>query len=188
MSEKDALELNSAGVTISDTLLGSPTAIAGTRTSATRFTRSSGVWYDAVVIDISSVVASGGYDTFYPGETVTETGSSSTGVVVEATATRLVMKTITGTFTGSATLTGGTSGVTATGGTPTHKITNLKGWVVWAYVNGGGAGTGTFSRVTANTATYVDVDINNLHASCDRIVLFKDEAAARDALDISYGN
>ena len=57
-----AFETNVAGVTINSV---SGTAIAGTRTSATVFTRSSGVWIKKVIIPISSVSG-----TFVDGELI----------------------------------------------------------------------------------------------------------------------
>lgn len=179
----EAIKANTAGIPLT-TVSGS--AIAGTRTSSTRFTRTSGVWIQEVILPLSGVTASGGYTTFYPGETVTESSSSSTGVVIEASTTELRLKTISAAFTGGLTLTGGTSGVTATGGTAVNVVTPLRGKLIFSHASGT-LTAGTVLRVKSNTATYLDVE-NSLHATGTAIILCDNEAAMRDAMDISYGS
>jgi hypothetical protein len=180
----ETLKSNTAGVTVNSV---AGTAITITRTSATRATRDSGVWIKRVIIDISAIVAAGAYTNFVVGETITETTSNSTGVVEEVSTTRLVMKTITKAFTGGKTLTGGTSNVTATGGTATNVIEDLRGKFVWSYVNADGVGTGKWTRVIGNIATYLDID-GTLLTSADRIIIADTEAKAREAMDVSYGS
>jgi hypothetical protein len=51
---------------------------------------------------------------FRVGETVTQTTSGATGIVVYSEALKLFMRSLTGTFNNSAVITGGTSGATAT--------------------------------------------------------------------------
>jgi len=170
LSTKDALDLNTAGQTISTV---SGTAIPGTRTSGTRFTRTSGVWIDYVVIPISAIVAAGVYDNFVVGETVTETGSSSTGVVQDVTTTKLVLKTITKAFAGSATLTGGTSGVTATGGTAVNVLTPLKGKLAWSHTDGT-LTAGNWVRIldVATTGAYFNtIATDALHSTGTSVVI-----------------
>lgn len=172
---EEAMELNTAGVTIS-TVSGS--AIGGTRTSATRFTRTAGVWIDFYIIPLTAATG-----TFTVGETVTESGSSSTGVVVEATTTRVVLKTISAVFTGSATLTGSTSAYTATGGTVVTCLTNLKGQ--WAFSHASGTLTaGNWVRITNSTAAYIDID-GALHATGTAVVIHPNEHEARRAMSIT---
>lgn len=174
MDPLDAMRLNAVGIVINSV---SGTAIAGTRTSGTVFTRTSGVWYSKVIIPISSVTG-----TYVVGETVTETTSGATGVIEEVTASKMVMKTITLAFTGAETLTGGTSGATSTGGTPVNVITNLKGKLVWSHTSGVTT-AGIWCRVVSNTASAVTVD-QTLHATGTAIIIVDDEAAAREAMDI----
>jgi hypothetical protein len=71
------------------------------------------------------------------------------------------------------------------GSAPVNVVDDLKGKPVYSYVDGGGTGTGTWSRVIANTKDYIDVAVNNLHPSCDRILLHENEDTAREAMDIS---
>lgn len=174
MDPMDAMKLNAAGIVINSV---SGTAIAGTRTSANIFTRSAGVWYSKVIIPISSVTG-----TFVVGETVTETTSTSTGVIEEVTASKMVMKTITKAFTGAETLTGGTSGATATGGTPVNVVTDLKGKLAWSHTSGTTT-AGIWCRIVSNTASAITVD-QTLHATGTAVILVDDEAAAREAMDI----
>jgi hypothetical protein len=172
-----ALQAESAGVTINSV---SGTAIGGTRTSASIFTRSSGVWIDRVIIPISSVSG-----TFVDGETVTETTSSSTGVIESVSDTMMVLHTISAAFSGAKTLTGSTSGATATGGTATNVVTDLKSWLVWSHASGTTT-AGTTCRVVSNTSSAITVD-GTLHATGTAVILFQNEQALRDAMDIEYG-
>ena len=178
----DVLQANTSGYTIVSV---SGTAIPGTRTSAVIFTPTSGVWIDRVIIDISAIVAAGAYTNFAVGETVTETTSTSTGVVEEITGTMIRLKTISKTFTGAKTLTGGTSGVTATGGTATNVITNLKGKLLWSHADGV-LTAGTWCRIVSNTATAVTID-GALNTTGTSIIIVNNEQAARDAMNITLG-
>lgn len=182
VEEYDALQANTSGYTIV-TVAG--TAIAGTRTSATVFTRSSGVWYDRVIIDISAIVASGGFSNFAVGETITETTSGATGVVEEVSTVRLVMKTITLAFTGGETLTGGTTGVTATGGTANNIVTNLKGQLVWSHASGT-LTAGSWLRIVSNTASAITID-GALHTTGTAVIIVANVQRARDAMDLTLG-
>jgi hypothetical protein len=174
----DALQASTAGITITTV---SGTAVAGTRTGDTTFTRSSGVWIERVIIAGTFTPAN-----WTDGETVTETGSSSTGVLESISATKMVLNTITKAFTGSAVLTGGTSGETATGGTATNVTTNLKGWLAWSHASGT-LTAGAWVRIVSNTATVLTTD-GTLHAVGTAVVLTRDKRAARNAMDISYGS
>lgn len=178
-SDYDAMQANTSGSTISSV---SGTAIAGTRTSATIFTRTSGVWVDRVIIDISGITASGGYSNFSVGETITETTSSSTGVVEEVSETRLVMKTISKLFTGAKTLTGGTTGVTATGGTANNIITNLKGQLIWSHESGV-LTLGAWLRVVSNTSAAITID-GALETTGTAVIIVPNVQGARDAMDL----
>lgn len=184
MSEYDALQGNASGYTITTV---SGTAIAGTRTSATVFTRSAGVWYDRVIIDFTGLTAAGAYSNFAVGETVTETTSTATGVVEEVSLTRLVLKTITVGFTGGLTLTGGTTGVTATGeASPVNIVTNLKGQWIWSHASGT-LTAGKWLRIVSNTKNTLTID-GALHTTGTAVIIVKDLQAARDAMDVDLGS
>jgi len=184
VSEYDALQANTSGYTIT-TVAG--TAIAGTRTSAVVFTRSARVWIDRVIMDFTGLTAAGAYTNFAVGETVTETTSSATGVVEEISLTRMVLKTITAEFTGSKTLTGGTTGVTATGeASPVNILTNLKGQWVWSHASGT-LTAGSWLRIVSNTKSAITID-GALHSTGTAIIIVKDLQAARDAMDIDIGS
>jgi len=179
----EVLQANTAGVTVNSV---AGTAITSTRNSATKITRDAGVWISRVIIPISAIVAAGAYTNFVVGETITETGSSKTGVVESVTASLLILKTIDGEFTGAATLTGTTSSVTATGGVANNVLEDLKGQWIYAYVNPTVA-TGTWSRITSNVKDYLNTDVNDILGSADRIIICKDKDTARKAMDIDYG-
>jgi hypothetical protein len=183
----EIFKADTAGYTIT-TVAG--TAIAGTRTSATVFTRSAGVWYDRVIIDISAIVESAPYTNFSVGETVTESTSTSTGVVEQVTATQLVLKTISAAWTGAETITGGTSGVTATGGTAVNVVTNLKGQLIWSHASGT-LTAGTWCKVKSNTASAITIDsagAGALNATGTAIIIQPTMEKAREAMDIDYGS
>jgi hypothetical protein len=169
MTSKDALELNTAGITISSV---SGTAIAGARTSATRFTRTSGVHIDRVILPLT-----GATGTFTVGETVTEAASSSTGVVESATTTQVILKTISKAFTGSAVLTGGTSAYTATGGTAVNCLTPLAGKLAWSHTSGTTGGTGNWVRIksVAAAGTYFDIIATDALDSVSTAVIISNE-------------
>lgn len=179
----ETLKNNTAGVTVNSV---SGSAVAGTRTSATRYTRSSGVWISRVIISFTGLTPAGAYTNFAVGETVTETTSNSTGVVEEVSTTRMVLKTITKAFTGGETLTGGTTNVTATGAaSPVNVIEDLRGKFAWSYVNPTST-AGKWTRIIGNIATYFDID-GALYGSADRAIIADDETAARESMDVSYG-
>lgn len=124
---------------------------------------------------------------FTVGETVTETGTSATGVVVEAAYTWTRLRPTSATlFAGDAVLTGGTSGYTATG---TGKTTNLKALAgKWAYsYNPSAPNNGVFLKITSNTATTCDVD-GTLEATGTRLVIFDNEGEAYAACDIEQAD
>jgi hypothetical protein len=174
-----ALETNTAGHTIVSV---SGTAIAGTRTAATTFTRSSGVWIKRVVIDISSVSG-----TFQVGETVTETTSSATGVIESVTASKMYLTTITAEFVGEKTLTGGTSGATATGGaSPVNAIDDQTGKVAWSHASGT-LTAGSWCLIKSNTKDALTLE-HTLHATGTAVIIADSPREARLAMDISYGS
>lgn len=158
------------------------TAIAGSLSGSDKiFTRTAGYWIDQVRIPISSVTG-----TFVVNETVTETTSSATGVVEEVTSTHLTLKQpfATATFTGAKTLTGGTSGATATGGTPAETLTDLKNQVVWAHLSGS-TGNGALERITANTnSTFTTVTA--MQSTATAAIIFKDAESAAEAMDVVH--
>lgn len=184
----EALKASTAGVTINDV---TGTAIPGTRTSAQVFTRASGVHMDRVILPLTAATG-----VFTVGETVTESSSSKTGVVEEATLTRVVLKTPSGAFTGGLTLTGGTSTYTATGGTAVNVVTNLAGKLLWSFATGT-EGTGNWCRIKSNTATAITlIATDDLQATGTSIILSHEgfpatgmeEQFAREQTDISYGS
>jgi len=179
----EALKFATAGQTI---VTVDGTAIAGTRTSATRFTRTAGTWNQTVIILISAITPSGVNLTFQLGETVTESSSSKTGVVLNVNTTQLTLGTLSGNFTGGLTLTGGTTGVTATGGVAAHQLQNLAGKLVWSHASGT-LTAGTWLMITKNTAAYLDVS-GTLHATGTAVIIVGSAADARAAMDLTYGS
>lgn len=175
-----AMELNAKGFTFSV----SGTAIAGTRTDADTFTRTSGFWIDEVYIEHGGVTG-----TFVVGEAVVETTSGASGFVKEITASHIVIRgaITTAAFVGDKLLTGGTSGATCTGdGTISTTYTDLKGYWVFSHASGT-VTAGSWMRVTSNTGTTVDVD-GTLHATGTGIILCKNAAEARDAISMNVND
>jgi hypothetical protein len=180
----EALELAHAGYAIADV---TGTAIPGTRSTALTFTRTAGTWNKRVKLPITALVATAGYPTFALGETVTESSSSHTGVVECVDSTSLTLRTISDSFHGSQTLTGGTSGVTATGGTPVHELEDLagEGKLVWSHPSGT-VTTGKWVRVNSNTATILTVNAA-LETTGTAVIIADDEQDALSRMTITYG-
>ena len=181
-AEIEALRLNARGFTINSV---SGTAIAGTRTSGTEFTRTAGYWIDEVVIHHGGVTAANNYTNFQLGETITETTSGAVGVVQEVADDSVVIKTVTtALFVGDKVLTGGTTGVTATGdGDITTKVMDLCGQLAFSHASGI-TNNGVWLKIASNTATKIVVD-GTLHATGTAVIIAKSEQAARESMDIS---
>lgn len=175
----EALRVNKTGFARTVDVTGNVTV---TRTDANTATATSANFVANFVITHAAMTTP-----FTVGETVTETGTSATGVVVEAayTWTRLSSTSAT-VFAGNALLTGGTSGYTATG---TGKTTNLKALTgKWAYsYNPSAPNDGVFLKITSNTATTCDVD-GTLEATGTRLVIFDNENEAYEAVSLEQAD
>jgi hypothetical protein len=99
------------------------------------FTGPSGTTYSVIVdgTNFQTVPYTGASGPFTVGETVTETPSGFTGVVVSDSGSILILSGVTGAFTDGHTITGGTSTSTAT----TNKPSNIYDTFSWSDTNGG---------------------------------------------------
>lgn len=171
----EALKMNKLGLTRTVNVTG---ALTGTRADANTFAATSANLVANYLVTHAKMATP-----FTVGETLTETGTSATGIVVEAAATWTRLRPVSATqIAGNALLTGGTSGLTATG---TGKTTTLKALAgKWAYsYDPATPNGGVFAKITSNTATTIDVD-GTLETTGTRLVIFPTDAAAHDAVDI----
>lgn len=175
----EALRANKTGFARAVDVTGN---VTGTRTDANTFTATSANFVANIIITHAAMTTP-----FTLGETVTETGTSATGVVVETayTWTRLTSTSATP-FAGNALLTGGTSGYTATGTGKTTALKTLTG--KWAYsYNPSAPNDGVFLKITSNTATTCDVD-GTLEATGTRLVIFDTEDDAYEAVSLAQAD
>ena len=171
----DVLAANKTGFTKTVSTTGNMT---GVRTSASVFTRTDGGFVDKVTITHAVLPVA-----FTINETVTETGSNAQGVVLEATKDRTVIRpTVDEQFTGTAVLTGSTSGITATGTGKTAVLKNMAGWWVYSY-DPANVNTGVFAQVVSNTATAVTID-GTLQTVGTRLIVYPRREDALKAVDI----
>ena len=154
-------------------------AMTGVRTSARIFTPSATTFIGSVVITHAAMTTP-----FTVHETVTETGTSAAGEVIEAFADRTrIMPTTAAQFSGTAVLTGGTSSLTATGTGKTVSTKTLTGYWGYSY-DPAAANSGVFGQVVSNTTSALTFD-RDLETTGTRFVLFATEAQAYDAVTVT---